>query len=421
MAAGGGAKARLRDLSDDEKASIEKTLVYGEGLFITAVMMAVPTRAPMVHDILNGDSAATARTMGLMSSAAALLEVFLNPVFGRLSDKYGRKPFLLLAPALDAALHALVAAFPKSLKVNIIDRVITGSMIYCFISPVNAALTDLYGTGPTLTAKMARAQIFFGVGTALGPYLGSKLGGARSFAASAATFSAALWWMWAKFPETLRDDRRKEFHITECSPLRFLALFREKMTATLATTIGLQSFGDIINLLDINFLYLQKVMSFEQAEVGNFATMVGVSQVVNGELMKRFGSQVPRKLLTAAANGLWMAAMMTLGTAKGVKQLAVALSLMAFGHLRAGAVSTYLQHHGQATGMGAAEIEASKANLTAMVKVVVPILYGNVFAWATSNGRNMPGTPYFLIMALTGLSQVVFSSVDPDKKSLRDS
>eukprot|EP00421_Protoceratium_reticulatum_P050941 CAMPEP_0168455404 /NCGR_PEP_ID=MMETSP0228-20121227/50732_1 /TAXON_ID=133427 /ORGANISM="Protoceratium reticulatum, Strain CCCM 535 (=CCMP 1889)" /LENGTH=495 /DNA_ID=CAMNT_0008470247 /DNA_START=83 /DNA_END=1570 /DNA_ORIENTATION=- len=411
------AQAEESKRGDGETEAIANTLCIANGLFMTAVTMVVPTRAPMVLAIKNGDAAGTARTMGLMSSCAAVVELFVNPIFGRLADKYGRKPFLLGAPILDAMLHFIVAANPKSLRTTFMDRVITGSMIYCFQSPVSACLCDLFGTGQNLAEWTARSGAFFGIGCAVGPFIGAKLGGGRSFFWSSITFLVTLAWLAMRLPETLMDKKRKEFELSACSPLRFLKLFRQKMTARLAATIGMQSFGDYLNIYDINFLYMKTVMGYGQAEVGNFATAVGVSQIASGVIMQKLLRSSGQKVATLAGNAIWAVAMGLLGTSRSAAQLAMALVAMAGGgHNRSAGVGAYLQRHGQAQGMGAAEITGAQANLTAVIKVVVPILYGNLFAWATSGGCRIPGLPYFLIAVMAASAQMVFSSVDPEKE-----
>eukprot|EP00415_Alexandrium_ostenfeldii_P001129 UN1129 len=118
---------------------------------------------------------------------------------------------------------------------------------------------------------------------------------------------------------------------------------------------------------------------------------------------------------TLYANLLWIVAFGIFGTSRTVAQLALSLAVMTFGHQRSTAVKTYLQKHAQATGMGAAEVQGAQANLLAVLKVLVPLMYGNIFAWATSKEKSMPGLPYFLIGALTLCSQMTFSSIDPDK------
>jgi len=130
--------------------------------------------------------------------------------------------------------------------------------------------------------------------------------------------------------------------------------------------------------------------------------------------MKTLSQQVGGVKATLISNIAWILAMGCLGTSRNVFKLGLALLLMAGGHQRATAVSSYLQVAGKDIGMGSAEIEGAKANFTAVLKVFVPILYGNLFAFFTSKGRNFPGAPYFLIAALTAMSQVTFSTV-PNK------
>merc|ERR1719188_2218503 len=147
-----------------------------------AVTMCVPTRAPMVLQIKKGDAAATAKAMGAMSATAAVIELIVNPVLGKLSDQYGRRPFLLGAPLVSAFLHALVAVLPGNLVMQFIDRMISGAMIFGYLAPTQAALADLFADDPQKLGVMAAtAMQYFGLGCTLGPFIGSKLGGAKSF------------------------------------------------------------------------------------------------------------------------------------------------------------------------------------------------------------------------------------------------
>eukprot|EP00405_Crypthecodinium_cohnii_P021280 CAMPEP_0206470366 /NCGR_PEP_ID=MMETSP0324_2-20121206/30886_1 /ASSEMBLY_ACC=CAM_ASM_000836 /TAXON_ID=2866 /ORGANISM="Crypthecodinium cohnii, Strain Seligo" /LENGTH=413 /DNA_ID=CAMNT_0053944409 /DNA_START=108 /DNA_END=1349 /DNA_ORIENTATION=+ len=394
------------------KEEIENALVWSYGLFMFSVMLVIPTRAPMILHIKGGDAAAAAKVMGAMASASAVLELFMNPVFGRLSDKFGRKPFLLLSPLIDSFLHALVGLMPYNLPVQFIDKVISGSLIFAFVAPVNAVLVDLWGAGEQLVPRMARAQMFAGLGATAGPYIGAKLGQKKSFQFSAAMFVATFAWIWKTFPETLKPENRKEFDITACSPLRFLNLFKDKTTAALATTIGLQSFGDTFNVNDINFLYLKSVLGYGQSQVGTFSTAMGFSQIVNARLMKQMSQALGGAKATLLSNISWALGMLAFGTSKSSPQLGAALALLSGGHLRATAVSSYLLKAGAGAGLGAAETDAARANLTALIKVFVPMLYSSVYAKMTSNGRNIPGAPHILIAFFTMLSQLLFSTIN---------
>lgn len=386
-------------------------------LFMMSITMVVPTRAPMVLTMKKGDAAGTAKMMGLMSSCAAAIELFINPVFGRLSDMHGRKPFLLIGPLVNAILHFGVVAFPRNMTVMFFDRMLSGSMIFSFLGPLNAALADLF-TGQDLAMAMARARAFFGAGCALGPLIGAKVGGAKSFALSAVSFLITWLWVNFHFTETLSLADRRSFDIAACSPLRFLKLFQSgSLVATLSTVLGLQSFGDYANIYDINFLYMKTVMGYGPVEVGKFATCVGLSQIVGGIVNKEVFQRLGSKAGSLVSNLSWTLAFAVFGSATTAKQLALTLAAMMLGHDRSIPVAAYLQHTAQKTGMGKGEINAAQLNLLAVLKVFVPIIYGNIFAWATSKGRHRPGLPYFSIALLTVVAQTLLCGIHPEAQS----
>lgn len=347
------------------------------------VTMVVPTRAPMVLAIKK--------------------------------DQYGRKPFLILAPLVNAFLHSFVAMFPTSLQTQFVDRMISGSMIFGFAAPAQAAMADLYAKNPKKLGEMqASAGAYFGLGCALGPLIGSKLGGARSFFASSVAFVVTSIYVNGVLRETLPDENRKPFKFADINPVSFLKLFQTKMLGLLTTTTALQSFGDYVNIYDINNLFMIKVLGYGQSQIGNFATAVGVTQILGGAISSRIIKAFSLKTSAVFSNVMWTIGMALMGTSRNTQQAFTALFLWTFGHQRATPVSSYLQKYGAAQGLGKGEIIAAQANLAAYVKVAIPLFYSNLFAWATTNGRNMPGLPYFVICFLTAMSQLTLLKAAPE-------
>ena len=260
-------------LTPREQSTV-KSMSFAGFLMAVAIAMCVPARAPLVLALKKGDAAATAKAMGLMSTAAAAIEFMLNPALGRLSDQYGRKPFLLMATLVNAFLHTLVAAFPRTLSLNVLDRAISGAMIFAFFNPIHASMQDLFAGESLKKLGMAGASLgsAFGFGFALGPLLGAKLGGAKAFAGSTLMYLATAACIAFTFEETLEKKNRKEFDIRAANPFSFLKLFSTPKMATLMASGGLNSFGEYANIYDINFLYLKTVLGYGQNEVGMFAT-----------------------------------------------------------------------------------------------------------------------------------------------------
>merc|ERR1740117_1589956 len=144
----------------------------------------------------------------------------------------------------------------------------------------------------------------FGLGCALGPLIGSRLQGAKSFWASSVAFILAAYYM-RTIPETLADSNKKKFKPSDINPVAFLKLFKDRTLGWLAVTTGLQSFGDYVNIYDINNLFMIKVLGYDQGKIGNFATTVGVTQILGGMATKKVIKSAGLRQATTFANALW--------------------------------------------------------------------------------------------------------------------
>merc|ERR1719408_622759 len=90
-----------------------------------------------------------------------------------------------------------------------------------------------------------------------------------------------------------------------------------------------------------------------------------------------------------------------------------------FGHGRAAYPSMLLNEHAANRGMGRGEIGAACGNFLAVLKIIAPMLYGRLFAWATSNGRNLPGLPYLAICMFVTAAQGVFTKALADGAQIK--
>merc|ERR1711862_261922 len=120
--------------------------------------------------------------------------------------------------------------------------------------------------------------------------------------------------------------------------------------------------------------------------------MVGATQILGGKVSAQIIKRTSLKATTLFSNAMWILGMALMGCSRNTTQAFVALFVWTFGHNRNTPVASYMQKYGAAQNMGRGEIIAAQGN----------------FAAATSNGRNMPGLPYFVICFLTALSQCTF-------------
>ena len=89
--------------------------LYGATFLDSAAFNILAAVTPaMMHSLNGGNLALTSSALARMSAVSALLEFVLNPVFGALSDCWGRLPFLYLSPAATFVLRAVVAWRPSA-------------------------------------------------------------------------------------------------------------------------------------------------------------------------------------------------------------------------------------------------------------------------------------------------------------------
>ncbi len=111
-------------------------------------------------------------TVGLLLSSYALCQLIAGPILGRLSDRYGRKPLLLISQAGTLAGFLLLAA-THQLWLVFVSRIIDG------ITAGNLSLAQAYIADVTVPEKRAQSfaviGIAFGVGFTIGPGISGEL------------------------------------------------------------------------------------------------------------------------------------------------------------------------------------------------------------------------------------------------------
>ncbi|MHA2156836.1 MAG: MFS transporter [Candidatus Hodarchaeales archaeon] len=167
------------------------------------------------------ESGATPFIYGILSSVYSLMSFVLAPVWGRLSDKYGRRPVImagLLGTVLSLGMLLVTAVVaPNSLLMLFLSRVIGGGFTAATLPTSQAYISDT-------TEGKDRAKAFgligaaFGIGFAIGPALGGILSNIGGYALPAfvATLLASINLLAAVkyLPESLTEAARKKRSLT---------------------------------------------------------------------------------------------------------------------------------------------------------------------------------------------------------------
>src|SRR5438309_132767 len=187
-------------------------------LDILAMGLIIPVLPKLILDFLGGKMTDAADWNGWFALVFALMQFVFSPVLGVLSDRFGRRPVILLSN-LGLGLDYVVMALSPTIGWLFLGRIISGITA----SSIPTAMAYIADVVP----KEKRAGAFgmigvaFGLGFILGPGIGGPLGDIRSRLPSwvAAGFSLANWLYGFFFvPESLPKDKRKKFTWRRANP-----------------------------------------------------------------------------------------------------------------------------------------------------------------------------------------------------------
>jgi DHA1 family tetracycline resistance protein-like MFS transporter len=198
-------------------------------IFITLVLdilgmgIVIPIMPQLITTFV-GDISSASWWYGIIIAIYATMQFLCAPALGRLSDRYGRRPILLIALA-GATIDYLILAMAPNLAILLIGRVIAG-ITGASISVGVAYIADV--TGPEQrTQNFGIVGAAFGIGLVLGPVVGGLLGwlGPQVPFYAAALLTGLNWlYGWLVLPESLAPANRRPFAWRQANPFGTLAL-----------------------------------------------------------------------------------------------------------------------------------------------------------------------------------------------------
>jgi DHA1 family tetracycline resistance protein-like MFS transporter len=241
-----------------------------------ALGMIMPILPKLVESFVDNDTAGAARIFGLFGTAWALMQFFFSPILGGLSDRFGRRPVVLISNFGLAFDYVLMALAP-SLIWLFVGRVISGI--------TSASVSTAFAYIADITPPERRAAVFgkvgaaFGAGFILGPAIGGLLGGIGPrlpfWAAAGLSFANAVYGLLI-LPESLPRDRRSPFRWKNANPLGALHLLRsDRILAGLSVANFFAQLGHVV-LPSTFVLFATYRYGWNATIVGLTLAMVGV-------------------------------------------------------------------------------------------------------------------------------------------------
>lgn len=377
-----------------------------DSMGIGLILPVLPSLLREVADIPLADAALYG---GVLVTAFALMQFIFGPIIGALSDRYGRRPIMLislLVMALDYIVMALAGAFWVLLVGRMIGGVAaaTQSTAYAFMADISKP-----------EEKAARFGIIgaaFGMGFVFGPLLGGLLAefGTRApFYAAAALASLNLVFGYFVMPETLKDENRRPLSLARANPF---GAFKNVSASPL-----------LRRLLVLFFLYQAAFMVYPsiwayytEARFGWEPRMIGLSLAAFGIAMAIVQGGLIRYILRWLGDrgtilyGLAFNffAFIILAFVESGFLAIIFIPITALGAVVTPAVQAMMSRATSDNSQG--ELQGVLSSTSALATIISPLIMTQIFAaFAREDAAYfLPGAPFLLSMVLMVLCAVVF-------------
>lgn len=260
--------------------------VLGIGLIIPVL--------PSLIGTLTTSQADQAHWYGWLASTFGIMQFLCMPFLGALSDRYGRRPVLLLS-TFGLGISYLVTALSHSLWILLVARLVSGATS-ATMSVANAYVADI--TTPDQRAKaFGKVGAAFGIGFIFGPMLGGTLGAIDlrlPFLVAAGLALLNVLYGYFVLPESLSTQKRGVLHWRQINPFGALVhLSRLQNVGGLIVIFSCSALGQFI-LHTTWVLYTEFRFNWSPQQNGIALFVVGatsalVQGVFMGRLLQLFG------------------------------------------------------------------------------------------------------------------------------------
>ena len=385
------------------------------GFIYAAIMMntlsmgvIVPVFPTLVKSLTGQGDAGAAQIMGIFGAVWALMQLTFAPIFGNLSDRFGRRPVLLVS-MFGLAFDYMIMALAPNIAWLFIGRVISG-ITASSGSAAGAYVADV-STPENRARNFGRFQAAANAGILLGPALGGFVGvldpRAPFWIASALAFANGLYGLFI-VPESLSHDRRMPFHWKRANPIGAVALLLSKKGLLgMATIIFVAQFaGSSFN--SVFQFYTHYRYGFGPPQIAILLMVLSGSGIVTQSFVAGWAA---RRLGERGAVILGMSLNVAGFVCMGLAPVAVlfwpSLGFIILAGVAFPNLMSLLSKRVEVDQQG--QLQGSLAILFGLGQLIGPLAFTNIFAWSVRQhgAWHIPGLAMLMGAALLVVSVVL--------------
>lgn len=381
-------------------------------IFVTVMLdmlslgMIAPVLPKLVAGFVGGDMSRAAEMFGIFGTVWAVMQFFSSPVLGVLSDRFGRRPVIVLSN-LGLGFDYVVMALAPTLGWLFLGRAISG-VTAGSLTTAGAYIADV--TPPDKRAAgFGMLSAAFGVGFVLGPAVGGLLGGFNPrfpFWVAAAFSLANAFYGTFVLPESLPVEKRAAtipWH--RANPLGSLKLLRShpELSGLSASAFLSALAGQAAPVIWVLFVMYQ--YHWEPRAVGFSLAVVGITTaIVQGVLVRPFVSRFGERaaLLTGLISGT--VSMFLCAFAATPLLFWLGIAAMAMWGFAPAATQSFMSMRVGPSEQG--ELQGAISCIRSLTALIGPGIFTLTFAWFVATGHHwqFSGAAWLLSAVFIGLS-----------------
>lgn len=385
-------------------------------IFITLMLDAagvgiiIPTLPALIADVGNVSLDASKSYYMIIGVAYAVMQFIFSPVVGGLSDRFGRRPVLLLS-LFGLGVDYLIMFFAPSLIWLVIGRCLSG-MFGASYSTAMAYIADV-STPENKTRNFGMVGAAFGVGFILGPAIGGFLGevGVRvPFLAAAGVSLVNFVYGFIVLKETLPPEKRRKFNWKRSNPIgAVIQITKYKELGYLFMVIFLYYLAG--TAIQFTWVYMtQEKFSWSEGDVGMSLAVVGICvALVQGGLSGVFSKKLGDVRTSYLSLLMFVVSAVAIGLAPWGWMLYALMLPYALTGLAGPSIQAIMSNSTSESEQG--ELQGTITSVLSLSEILGPFLMMSLYAYTTvglPEDERVYGSPYFAAAILVVIAAVLF-------------
>lgn len=374
----------------------------------TGIGIIIPVTPKLITELIGGNISEASQYGGWLAFSYGIMQFLFSSVLGGLSDRYGRRPVLLIS-LFGLGIDYIFLALAPSIEWLFIGRMVAGVSGASFTT-ATAYIADI-STPEKRAQNFGMVGAAFGLGFILGPIIGgvfSQFGSRVPFLIAAALSLLNALYGYFVLPESLSENNRRAFDWKRANPIgTLLSLRRHKNILGLMVIVFLLNIGGHASQSTWTYFTILK-FGWNEAWVGYSLAFVGLSVgIVQGGLIRVVVPKIGQVKAIYLGLGFYLLGYILFAFAFEGWMMFAFMIPYSFGGLAMPAIQGLIANQVPSNEQG--EMQGAITSLVSVTAIIGPVIMTNLFYFFTSDSAPIyfPGAPFMLGAVLALISVII--------------